>query len=124
MGQAKFDEFWNWAMAADAMSREIAVALDVTTELLDMVKTAGQLHRMVPDLLRFVSDDHRQALGDQKRASQVPYEWAAYDRSKVDAALVTLGKCDLVKGLVQEETNGWHFGGEGFSWAIIRDIKN
>lgn len=124
MGQAKFDEFWNWAMAADSMSREVAVALDVTTELLDMVKTAGQLQRMVPDLMRFLKDEHRAALTDQKRASQVPYEWAAYPRDKVDAALVTLGKCDLVKGLVGEDTSGWHFGGEGFSWAIIRDIKN
>lgn len=123
MGKAKFDEFWEWSMAADKMSREIAVALDVSTELLDMVKTAGQLQRMVPEMLRFLKPEHRAALEGQKRASQVPYEWAAYDRAKVDAALVTMGKCDLVKGLVAEDTSGWHFGGEGFSWALIRDIK-
>lgn len=123
MGQAKWDHFWQWASAADTMSREIANALDVATDLLGMVKTAGQMSRMVPDFLRFLSPKAREALSDQKRASQLPYEWAAYDRAKVDAAMITLGKCDLIKSLVAEDTKGWHFGGEGFSWAIVRDIK-
>jgi hypothetical protein len=123
MGQAKWQEFWAWAQAADHMSREIANALDVSTELLDMVKTAGQLQRMAPDFLQYVSAEQRAALSSQKRASQLPYEWAAYDRAKVDAALVTLGKCQLVRGLVDDSTKHMHFGGDQYSWAIIRDVK-
>lgn len=124
MGQAKWDHFWQWAHAADSMSREISNALDVASDLLGMVKTAGQMSRMVPEFERFLSAEHREALGSQKRASQLPYEWAAYDRAKVDAMMITLGKCDLIRGLVGENTKGWHFGGEGFSWAIIRDISD
>lgn len=123
MGKAKWEEFWAWAQAADTMSREIANALDVSTELLDMVKTAGQIQRMVPDFLQYLNTDQRVALSSQKRASQLPYEWAAYDRAKVDAALVTLGKCQLVRTLVSDETKHMHFGGDQYSWAIMRDIK-
>lgn len=124
MGQARWEEFLAWARAADTMSHEIALALDTSVELLDMCSTAGQMERMVPDFLRFLKPESRKALEGQKRASQLPYEWAAYPREKVDATMVTLGKCDLIKSLVTEDTDGWHFGGEGFSWALIRDIKS
>lgn len=123
LGQQNWDKFWLWAEAADMMSREIANALDVATDLFAMVKTAGQMARMVPEFKRFLSPKHHEALGDQKRASNTPYEWAAYPRDKVDNCLITLGKCDLIKSLVKEDTKDWHFGGEGFSWAILRDIK-
>lgn len=123
VGQAKWDELVAWTQACDSMSREVANALDVCTDVLDMITTAGQLKRMVPDLMRFLSDKSRTAVDDQKRASTLPYEWAAYDRAKVDAAMITLSKCDLVKGIVTTDTEGWHFGGEGFSWALLRDIK-
>lgn len=123
VGQAKWDEFVTWAQACDSMSREVANALDVCTDVLDMVTTAGQLKRMVPDLLRFLSQKSVEAVEDQKRASSVPAEWAAYDRAKVDAAMVTLSKCDLVKGIVTQDTLGWHYGQDGYSWALLRDIK-
>lgn len=123
VGQAKWDELVAWAKACDTMSHEIANSLEVCTEILDMVTTAGQLKRMVPDLLRFISPKVAAAVDDQKRASSVPPEWAAYDRAKVDAAMVTLSKCDLVKGIVTPDTAGWHYGQDGFSWALLRDIK-
>lgn len=123
LGQAKFDALWSWALAADQMTREIANALDVSSELLDMVKTAGQLQRMVPDFMRYVTPAAQAALSSQKRASQLPFEWAAYPRDKVDQMLITLGKCDLVKGLVTEDTKHMIFGGEQFSWALIREVK-
>lgn len=123
MGQAKFDEFLSWADAADSMSREVAVALSVVDEILSMVKTAGQLARMVPDMIPYLSPEMQQEIASQKRASQLPYEWAAYPRDKVDAAMITLAKCHLVKGLVADDSKHISFGGDNFSWAVKRDIK-
>src|SRR4051812_26098528 len=123
MGQARFDELVAWAEAADAMSREVAIALSVVDEILSMVKTAGQLARMVPDMIPYLSPQAQQEIAGQKRASQLPYEWAAYPRDKVDAAMVTLAKCHLVRGLVDDSSKHISFGGDNFSWAVKRDIK-
>lgn len=123
IGQARFDEFLAWAEAADSMSREIAVALSVVDEILTMTKTAGQLARMIPDMVPYLSPEMQQEVASQKRASQLPYEWAAYPRDKVDAALITLGKCHLVKDLVDDSSKHITFGGDNFSWAVKRDIK-
>lgn len=123
LGKAKWDEFWLWAQAADTMSKEIALALDVSVELLNMIKTAGQLQRMVPEFENYLTTEHRRAMASQKRSSQLPYEWAAYDRSKVEAAMTTLAKCHLIRGIVKPETEHMTFGGDSFSWAIIRDIE-
>ncbi len=122
MGQARFDEFLAWAIAADAMSREVATALSVVDEILGMVKTAGQLARMVPDMVNYLSTEMQQEVASQKRASQLPYEWAAYPRDKVDAAMTTLAKCHLIKGLVGEDSKHVTFGGDSFSWAVKRAI--
>jgi hypothetical protein len=92
-------------------------------EILSMVKTAGQLARMVPDMIPYLSPQAQQEIAGQKRASQLPYEWAAYPRDKVDAAMVTLAKCHLVRGLVDDSSKHISFGGDNFSWAVKRDIK-
>lgn len=123
LGTAKWQAFWQWAQDADRMSREIANALDVAIEVLDMISTAGQLERMIPEMVRFLAPEHQAALTSQKRASQLPAEWAGYDKTKVDEALITMGKCDLIKGSVDPDTQSYHFGGEGFSWAVMRDTK-
>jgi hypothetical protein len=123
MGQARFDELLTWAEAADAMSREVAVALSVVDEILSMVKTAGQLARMVPDMIPYLSPQAQQEISGQKRASQLPYEWAAYPRDKVDAAMITLAKCHLVRGLV-DDSKHISFGGDNFSWAVSGTSSN
>jgi predicted SAM-dependent methyltransferase len=98
MGREKFQEFRTWMLACDTMIAEIREAKQVVKDLFEMVKTSGQLYRMVPDLFQYIPKEQREALGEQKRASSYPFEWAAYDRKSVDRMMLTLMKCHLLTG--------------------------
>ena len=66
---------------------------------MNMALTAGQLKRMVPDLLKYLPDDKRDMLHQQVRASTLPFEWAAYDRDRVERAITYIAKCHMLRGI-------------------------
>lgn len=109
--------FMDWAVTCDLMKRDIESAIETVRELFEMIKTAGQLKRMVPDLFRYIPDAQRAAFDDQKRASTLPFEWAGYDRARVERMLGTLLKCQLLTGSAKPRMAATEIHGNDYSWA-------
>ena len=122
LGQEQADAMLDWAKSCAIMDDEIFNAQKVIGELFGMIKTAGQLRRMVPDLFQYLPEDARAAFTDQKRASSLPYEWAAYDRTAVDKMLGTFHKCHLLRGLEKPSMAKASREDDAFSWATAREI--
>jgi hypothetical protein len=80
-------------------------------EVCKMLSTAGQLKRMVPDLVGYLPPSLQEAVMEQKRASPFPDAWASYDKARVDRMLTALAEGHLCKGVNQREVTGV------YSWA-------
>ena len=122
LGAKPAQAFFEWVDSCAIMDDEIFNAQSVIEELFAMVKTAGQVHRMVPDLFQYIPEEARAAFTDQKRASSVPFEWAAYDRAKVERMLGTFHKCALLRGLEKPSMAKASREEDSFSWATAREI--
>lgn len=92
----RYKELVDWTVGYSALRDECRAAFDTAKEIVGMTKTAGQLKRMVPELMQYLSTAQRDAINAQKRASSLPYEWAAYPREKVWDMLTTISKCYLM----------------------------
>lgn len=114
-------QFFEWVEACASMDEEIFNAQQVIEDLFGMIKTAGQLRRMVPDLFQYLPEEARAAFEDQKRASTLPHEWAAYDRARVDRMLGTFHKCHLLRGLEKASMAKASREDDAFSWATSRE---
>lgn len=119
MGEERATAIFEWSTMCVTMDAEIESAKLAVTDIFAMIKTAGQLKRMVPDLFKYIPDEQRRAFEDQKRASTLPFEWAGYDRSRVDAMIGTLLKCQLLEGITKPRMKDATHGGEGFNWAKL-----
>lgn len=108
LGAEKADEFFQWMDACSQMEAEIKSARKVVSDLFEMIKTAGQLRRMVPDLFKYMPEEQRKAFDDQKRASSFPFEWAAYPRDAVDRMLTTVLRCHLMQGTIRPRRQGYN----------------
>lgn len=89
----------DWMRTAINDTAEARSARNVFEDLLRMSKTAGQMKRMVPELLKYIPPEKSAALHNQVRASSLPFEWAAYDRFAVDRAITYIAKCHMLTGL-------------------------
>lgn len=97
---ADYPAVLDWMRSAIADTIEAREARTVlVNDLLGMCKTAGQMKRMVPELLKYISPEKSAALHNQVRASSLPYDWAAYDRNAVDRAITYIAKCHMLTGL-------------------------
>jgi hypothetical protein len=122
LGEPTAAALLEWVEACAIMDDEIFNAQYVIEEIFAMIKTAGQLKRMIPDLLQYLPEDARNALDEQKRTSQVPFEWAAYDRGKVERMLDTFHKCSLLKGLEKPSMAKASREDDAFSWSCTREM--
>lgn len=122
LGAEPAQKLMEWVRACALMDEEIFNAQQVIEDLFGMIKTAGQLRRMVPDLFQYLPEDAREAFADQKRASSLPFEWAAYDRGKVDRMLGTFHKCHLLRGLEKPSMAKASREDDAFSWSTQREI--
>jgi hypothetical protein len=122
MGKENAELFFEWVKTCAIMDDELYNARTVIEELFGMCKTAGQISRMMPDLLQYVPKEKRAALENQRRASGMPFEWAAYDRATVEKMLGTLHKCFLLKGLEKPSMSNASAESDAFSWATSRKI--
>jgi hypothetical protein len=122
MGLPMAEQFFEWINTCSIMDDEVSNAQTVLEDLLGMIKTAGQLHRMVPDLFQYMPKDTRDAFADQKRTSHAPFEWAAYDRDNVEKMIGTLHKCWLLKDLAKPSMQTASRGSDSFSWPTTRKI--
>lgn len=97
---ADYPAVLDWMRSAITDTIEARNARTVLVDdLLNMCKTAGQMKRMVPELLKYIPPEKSAALHNQVRASTLPYEWAAYDRNAVDRAITYIAKCHMLTGL-------------------------
>jgi hypothetical protein len=86
-----------WIRRCVDLQVEIENAVKQTTTVLTMANTAGQLKRMVPDLLRYLPREYTESAAKQERRSALPYAWASTPREPIYAALNTLAKAALLE---------------------------
>jgi hypothetical protein len=103
---ARAAEMLEWGINRAKLYSEAHAAWGVTNEILEMTSTAGQIKRMVPEMLDYLPKAKATALREQKRASSVPYQWGAYDRRKVRSMLLAMSKAHLMP----TETNTYRQG--------------
>jgi hypothetical protein len=101
----------DWANAAAECSVKHKEVKQTIGEVCKMLSTAGQLKRMVPDLVGYLPPRLQEAVMEQKRASPFPDAWASYDKARVDRMLSALAEGLLCKGVNQREVTGV------YSWA-------
>lgn len=98
-----FAAFRCWVINCAVVDRDFNLALPVLTEILEFCGTVGQLTRAVPDISRYLTPETQGMLRDQARASNMPYEWGAFDRSRVDNLQFCMAKAHLMP----RATGGW-----------------
>jgi hypothetical protein len=96
LGADRWKEFVEWVSYASTIDGEFRNALWVVTKLLEMCKTVGQLTRALPELATFMPREIQETLREQRRASTMPYDWAAFPRDRVDLAQQALAKAYLL----------------------------
>lgn len=114
LGSAQVDKLYEWAKTAIDLGKQCSEARTTVIDIMTMIRTAGQLHRMVPELAQYLPDVQRQMIADQQRKSPYPDLWAGFDKARVDRMLVVLARGHLVKGLIEGSRPAL---GDSFSWA-------
>lgn len=114
----EFQALVQWMRACETIRNQIGSAYEVLKRVLDMVTTVGQLKRMVPDLIRYLPTEAREALAEQKRRSSLPAAWASTDRAAVREAVDLIARCYLLpkpENNVSLNLNGF----DDKSWAFL-----
>lgn len=101
----------DWVNAAAECTVKHREVKQTIEDVCKMLSTAGQLKRMVPDLVGYLPPNLQQAVMEQKRASPFPEQWASYDKARVDRMLTALAEGHLCKGVNQRDVTGV------YSWA-------
>lgn len=109
---ARSNEFWEWAMAAAACAERQLEARKTIHDVTEMLSTAGQLRRMVPDLINYLPRHMQMQLEEQKRASPFPDEWATYPKDRIERMTAALAEGHLLSGMAKQNASG-----NAFSWA-------
>ena len=99
LGADLTDEVISWMKQCAVMREELIIANKALQEIFDMAQTAGQIKRMVPDLLQYLPARQRAAFEEQKRASTVPFEWAPFPKANVDVMLAQINKGHLLHNM-------------------------
>jgi hypothetical protein len=105
LGQHKCDEVIQWARDTAVLYDELKSAQTVVKDVFTMAKTAGQVKRMVPELLQYLPLAKRQAFEEQKRSSTLPFEWAAYPKDAVEKMTITVSKGHLLANMGKTSSN-------------------
>ena len=121
LGQGKFDELLQWARDAATMDEELQNAVKVLNDIFGMIKTAGQLRRMVPELFQYLPPEQRASFEGQKRVSTLPFEWTPYPRDCVEKMITTVNKCHLLHGMAKPSMAQATLDSDQFSWASLRE---
>lgn len=99
-------EFVQWVQNTGRIEHEFSAALATLEELMGFCNTIGQLTRAVPELAQYMSREKREILQGQKRASNMPFEWATFERSRIDVLQFSLAKAHLMPKASRSAS--WH----------------
>ena len=99
LGADLTDEVISWMKQTAVMREELVLANQALQSIFDMAATAGQIKRMVPDLLQYLPVAQRLAFEEQKRSSTVPFEWAPFPKSHIDVMLTQINKGHLLQNM-------------------------
>ncbi len=99
LGVEKGKELLEWMKMCADMRDELILANRTLADIFRMAVTAGQIKRMVPDLLQYIPAKQRAAFEEQKRASTVPFEWAPYPKKNIDGMLLQISKGHLLSNM-------------------------
>jgi hypothetical protein len=99
LGADLTDEVLQWMHDCANMRDELILANTSLQSIFDMAATAGQIKRMVPELLQYLPVRQRQAFEEQKRSSTVPFEWAPFPKKNVDVMLTQINKGHLLQNM-------------------------
>lgn len=113
-GESKADELLKWMVLCADIREDLIRAKQTITDVFYMAKTAGQIKRMVPELLQYLDAEQQKAFEEQKRSSTVPLEWAPYPKKNIEDMLVQISKGHLLTGMHKP----------GLSEAAVRRIDN
>lgn len=91
----RWPDFVQWVQNTGHVERDFAAAQDILEHILGFCNTIGQLTRAVPELAQYLSGEKRDILQGQKRASNMPYEWATFDRKQIDTLQFSMAKAHL-----------------------------
>lgn len=115
LGHPTAHRFFEWLDNAVELSIQIELARLTAQDVMGMVKTAGHLRRMVPELYKLAGSP-----GVTGRASAVPYEWAAYPRERIAKLTETLAKLSLLQAQPDGDSTEWLWSKrEGFTWPLV-----
>lgn len=102
LGQQDGKAMLEWMQTCATMFPELRSANKVLQDIFSMANTAGQIKRMVPDLMQYLPEKQRAAFEEQKRSSTIPFEWAPYDKSRIDDMLLQVSKGHLLSNMNRE----------------------
>lgn len=116
-----YNAFVQWMENMAVIERDFPPALDTLNEILKFIGgteeagsrgrttwigkgTVGQLVRAIPDLHKYLPRDRQELLSQQSRSSNMPYEWAAFDRDRIEHLQVVMAKASLLPA----QHRSWH----------------
>lgn len=105
----------HWLDTTWILSKDIVLAHACFHELMGFCKTAGQIRRVLPELVDFAPQKVKIILSKQQRASSTPFEWSAFDRTRVEQLTDTMAKCML---LTTSETIKWSNRSD-HTWPVV-----
>jgi hypothetical protein len=114
------EKILQWIVRCEELKREILNAAETLERVLNMANTAGQLKRMVPDLMRYLPADYNSAVEQQERRSALPRYWASTPREPIYAALNTLAKAAMLEAPAVSGGKTWDAGSICHTdWAFL-----
>lgn len=98
-------DFVQWIQNTGRVERDFEFALAALEAVLGFCNTIGQLTRAVPELAQYLTGEKREILQGQKRASNMPFEWATFDRKRIDTLQFAMAKAHLMP---KKNNASWH----------------
>ena len=120
VGDDKAAALVHWMREIVSFSTKAKAAMHTLDQVLKLSNTAGQLARMIPEIVPFLSPEKQSLCAAQQKASSLPPEWAAYPREPVQEMTMQVTKCSLLPPLVDGGTDKRPLGYNDYdTWAEL-----
>lgn len=96
LGEERAAQLEEWCNIACQVTSRVDRSFRTACTITELANTVGQLHRMCPDLVRYVFPQTAEALKTQMRRSPVPDEWMRVDRAAVADMVNHLALCYIL----------------------------